>query len=67
MRVNPHLYKTVSYDRSKGVLTKADYVFMRECLEKHLENMQLSNEDLAREIDTLKVLFIKLDHTINRL
>lgn len=63
---NP-IYSTIAYSRNKGVLRKEDYVFMRECLEKHLENMQLSNEDLAREIDTLKVLFIKLDHTINRL
>ena len=67
MRVNPHLYKTGSYDRSKGVLTKADYVFMRECLEKHLENMQLSDLDYSQQIDDLKQLFIKLDHTINRL
>ena len=64
---NRHIYGTVLYNRNKGVLRKEDYIFMRECLEKHLENMQLSNEDLAREIDTLKVLFIKLDHIINRL
>lgn len=64
---NRHVYSTIAYSRNKGVLRKEDYIFMRECLEKHLENMQLSNDDLAREIDTLKVLFIKLDHTINRL
>lgn len=64
---NRHIYGTVLYNRNKGVLRKEDYIFMRECLEKHLENMQLSNDDLDREIDTLKVLFIKLDHTINRL
>ena len=64
---NRHVYSTIAYSRNKGVLRKEDYVFMRECLEKYLENMQLSNDDLAREIDALKVLFIKLDHTINRL
>lgn len=65
--MNNRLYRTISYDRQKGVLRKEDYLFMRECLEKHLENIQLSNDDYAREIDALKVLFIKLDHTINRL
>ena len=64
---NRYLYGTVLYNRNKGVLRKEDYVFMRECLEKHLENMQLSNEDYSSEIDQLKVLFIKLDHQINRL
>ena len=65
--INRHLYRTVSYNRNKGVLLKDDYIFIRECLEKHLENMQLSNEDYSREIDQLKVLFIRLDHTIARL
>lgn len=65
--INRHLYRTVSYNRNKGVLRKEDYIFMRECLEKHLENMQLSNDDYSIEIDQLKVLFIKLDHTIGRL
>lgn len=65
--INRHLYRTVSYNRNKGVLLKDDYIFIREFLEKHLENMQLSNEDYSIEIDQLKVLFIKLDHTIARL
>ena len=65
--VNRYLYRTVSYNRNKGVLLKDDYIFIRECLENHLENMQLSNEDYSSEIDRLKVLFIKLDHTIGRL
>ena len=64
---NRHVYSTIAYTRNKGVLRKEDYIFMRECLEKQLQYMQLSDEDLALEIDTLKVLFIKLDHTINRL
>ena len=64
---NRHVYSTIAYSRSKGVLRKEDYIFMRECLEKHLENMQLSDFDYSQQIDDLKQLFIKLDHTINRL
>jgi hypothetical protein len=65
--MNRKLYATGYYSRNIGMLRKEDYVFMRECLEKHLENIQLSNDDNAREIDSLKVLFIRLDHTISRL
>lgn len=65
--INRHLYRTVSYNRNKGVLLKEDYIFIHECLEKYLENMQLSDKDYSIEIDQLKVLFIKLDHTIGRL
>ncbi len=65
--INRHVYSTIAYSRNKGVLRKEDYVFMRECLEKHLENMQLSDFDYSQQIDDLKQLFIKLDHTINRL
>ena len=64
---NRHVYSTIAYSRNKGVLRKEDYIFMRECLEKHLENMQLSNFDYSQQIGDLKQLFIKLDHTINRL
>ena len=60
MRVNPHLYKTGSYDRSKGVLTKADYVYMRDLLETVLEQLQNSELDNDKEIDQLKQFFIKL-------
>ena len=63
---NP-IYSTIAYSRNKGVLRKEDYIFMRECLEKHLENMQLSDFDYSQQIDDLKQLFIKLYHTINRL
>ena len=62
-----HLYKTVNYDRSKGVLTKADYVYMRDLLENVLEQLQNSELDNDREIDQLKQFFIKLDHHIDRL
>lgn len=47
-------YKTVSYHRSKGVLTKADYVYMRDLLETVLEQLQNSELDNDREIDQLK-------------
>ena len=65
--MNRHLYSTITYSRNKGVLRKEDYVFMRECLEKQLQYMQLSDFDYSQQIDDLKQLFIKLDHTINRL
>ena len=65
MRVNPHLHKTGSYDRSKGVLTKTDNVYMRDLLETVLE--QLQNSELDNDIDQLKQFFIKLDHHIDRL
>jgi len=64
---NRHVYSTIAYSRNKGVLRKEDYIFMRECLEKYLEYMQLSDFDYSHQIDDLKQLFIKLDHTINRL
>jgi hypothetical protein len=68
MRVNPHLYKTGSYDRSKGVLTKVDYLFMRECLENYLEKIQQDfDQENDQEIMQIKLLFIKLDHHIDRL
>lgn len=64
---NRHVYSTIAYSRNKGVLRKEDYIFMRECLEKQLQYMQLSDFDYSQQIDDLKQLFIKLDHTINRL
>ncbi|UIZ94809.1 hypothetical protein GBN67_07595 [Acinetobacter johnsonii] len=67
MHVNRHLYKTGSYDRSKGVLTKTDNVYMRDLLETVLEQLQNSELDNDKEIDQLKQFFIKLDHHIDRL
>ena len=67
MRVNPHLYKTGSYDRNKGTLTRADYEYMRDLLETVLEQLQNSQLDNDKEIDQLKQFFIKLDHHIDRL
>ena len=51
-------YKTGSYDRSKGVLTKADYEYMRDLLETVLEQLQNSELDNDREIDQLKQFFL---------
>ena len=59
--------QTVSYDRSKGVLTKADYVYMRDLLETALEQLQNSDLDKDSEIDRLKQFFIKFDHHVERL
>ena len=67
MRVKPYLYKTAHYDRSKGVLTKADFEYMRDLLETVLEQLQNSELDNDKEIDQLKQFFIKLDHHIDRL
>ena len=49
------------------MLRKEDYIYMRECLEHHLDFLQSQTIDKSIEIDELKVFFIKLDHTINRL
>ena len=61
------IYSTTRYDRKIGVLRKEDYVFMRQCLERYLVYLQSQDTDNSVEIDVLKVFFIKLDHTINRL
>lgn len=65
--INRHIYKTTSYDRKKGVLTKTDYVYMRDLLETVLQQLQESDLDNDKEIDQLKQFFIKLDHHIDRL
>ena len=59
--------QTVSYDRSKGVLTNADYVYMRDLLETALEQLQNSDLDKDSEIDRLKQFFIKFDHHVDRM
>ncbi|OTG98634.1 hypothetical protein B9T30_12340 [Acinetobacter sp. ANC 4973] len=55
------------YDRSKGVLTKADYVYMRDLLETVLEQLQNSELNNDIEIDQLKQFFIKLDYHVDRM
>lgn len=39
VKVNRQIFKTSFYDCKKGVLFKSDYVFMRESLEKYLEQI----------------------------
>ena len=65
--MNRHIFKMVGYDRSKGVLTKADYVYMRDLLETVLEQLQNSELDKDSEIDRLKQFFIKFDHHVDRM
>ena len=65
--VNRHIYKTTFYNRNKGVMLKSDFVFMRECLERYSIQIQLLDIDNHDEIMQLKLLFIKLDHHIDRL
>lgn len=65
--INRHIYRTTSYDRKKGVLTKDDYVYIRDLLENVLIQLQESELDNDEEITKLKILFIRLDHHIDRL
>ena len=65
--INRHIYKTVRYDRKKGVLTKDDFIYMRDLLESVLVQMQESDLDHDEEITKLKILFIRLDHHIDRI
>ena len=67
VKVNRHIFKTSFYDCKKGVLFKSDYVFMRESLEKYLDQNRELDTDNHEEIDQLKLLFIKLDHYIQRM
>lgn len=64
---NRHQYATLSYDRKKGVLTKDDYLYVRELLESYLLMLQESSFDRDAEIDRLKQFFIKFDHHIERM
>ena len=64
---NRHVWRTTFYNRNIGVLQKPDYIFMRDSLEKYLDQIRELNIDNYDEIDQLKLLFIKLDHHIDRL
>jgi len=66
-RINRHIFRTSFYDRNKGVLFKSDYVFIRESLEKYLVQICELDTNNHEEIDQLKLLFIKLDHHIQRM
>ena len=63
---NRHLYRTSSYDRNKGVLTRDDYEYIRDLLEIVLEQLQNSELDNDEEITKLKLLFVRLDHHMAR-
>ena len=65
--INRHLYRTASYDRKIGVLTREDYSYMRDLLETALEQLQNSDLDKDSEIDRLKQFFIKFDHHVERM
>ena len=65
--INRHIYKTVSYDRKIGVLTREDYSYLRDLLEIALEQLQNSDLDKDSEIDRLKQFFIKFDHHVDRM
>jgi len=64
--VNRHLYKTFTYDRKIGVLTKHDFELIRCSLESYLAQICKLEIDNHNEIEQLKLLFIKLDHQIER-
>ena len=61
---NRHLYKTVSYDGKEYFITKDDYVYMRDLLERQLVTLQESDVDHDLEITELKLFFIRFDHHI---
>lgn len=65
--MNRHVWKTTFYNRNIGVLQKSDYIFMRDSLEQYLDAISELDIDNYDEIDQLKLLFIKLDHHIDRL
>lgn len=65
--VNRHIWRTTVYDRKIGSLDKSDYFFIRESLEKYLDQIRELETDNHEEIDQLKLFFIKLDHHIDRL
>ena len=67
MNRNRHVWRTTFYNRNIGVLQKSDYIFMRDSLEKYLDQIRELDTDNYNEIDQLKLLFIKLDHHIDRL
>jgi len=66
MRINQHIYRTGFYNRNIGVLNKSDFIFIRDSLEKYLDQIRELDIDNYDEIDRLKLLFIKLDHQIER-
>ena len=64
--MNRHIWRT-TYSRKIGSLNNSDYIFMRESLEKYLDHIRELDVDNHNEIEQLKLLFIRLDHHIDRL
>lgn len=64
--MNRHIWKTY-YNRRIGVLQNSDYILMRESLEKYLDHIRELDIDNRDEIEQLKLMFIRLDHHIDRL
>ena len=60
-------YIITFYNRNKGVMLKSDFIFIRDSLEKYLDHVRDLDTNNFEEIDQLKLLFIKLDHHIDRL
>ncbi len=52
---------------NKGVMLKSNFVFIRDSLEKYLDYIRDLDTNNFEEIDQIKLLFIKLDHHIDRL
>ena len=47
-------------------MLKSDFIFIRDSLEKYLDHIRDLDTNNFEEIDQLKLLFIKLDHHIER-
>ena len=48
-------------------MLKSNFVFIRDSLEKYLDYIRDLDTNNFEEIDQIKLLFIKLDHHIDRL
>lgn len=64
---NRHIWRTTTYNRNIGSLRNSDYILIRESLEKYLDLIREIDVDNYDEIDQLKLMFIRLDHHIERL
>jgi len=64
---NRHIWQTASYNRNIGILNKSDYMLIRDSLERYLDHIRELDVDNYDEIDKLKLMFIRLDHHIDRM
>jgi len=67
MTINRHIYRTTSYDRKKGVLTKDDYLYMRDLLETVLQQTIGSSHRSAARVDfgITYIMFIRILGIVN--